>query len=144
MIGIRNENSEDRLAVLKLFLSNGQEINAVGSSGQSILITSVMYKHRESIQYLLENTAIDSSLKLTEDNSSQNPFKRAPGFRGVEAYKGETSIDIARREKMDDIVAMLGEVTISQVPNEKAHPSLSKKLEVFIIIPNFVLFHLLL
>ena len=83
---------------------------------------------------MLKNTAIDSSLKLTKDIS----------FGGVEAYKGETAIDIARREKMDDIVAMLGEVTISQVPNEKAHPSLSKKLEVFIIISNFVLFHLLL
>ena len=135
--------------MLKLFLSNGQKVNAIGNSGQSILIASVLYKQKESIQYLLENTAIDSSLKLTEDISSedifsQNMFKRALGFGGVNGYKGETAIDIARREKMDDIVAMLGEVTISQVPNEKAHPSLSKKLEVFIIIPNFVLFHLLL
>ena len=110
--------------MLKLFLGNGQEMNAVGNIGQSILITSVLHKQKESIQYLLENTAVDSSLKLTEDIFSAD----------VEAYKGETAIDIARREKMDDIVAMLEEVTISQVPNEKAHPSLSKKLEVFIII----------
>ena len=100
MIGRWHENPEDRLEVLKLFLYNGQDVNAIGQDGKSMLIMLVLYKHTKLILYLLESTAIDLNIKLTKDI-----------FGGDgNAYKDETAIDIARREKMDDIVAMLDKV----------------------------------
>ena len=90
-------NPEDCLQVLKLFLQNGQNVNAIGGyGGQSILIKFVAYKHTQAVKYLLDNTAIDLNIKLTE------------------ARKGvDTALEIAKRENMKEIVAMLEKVTVA-------------------------------
>lgn len=99
LIGVENKNPEDQLELLKMFLDNEQDLNAIGGSGQSILILFVSYKHMEAVKYLLENTAIDVNVKLTKDSYN---FKL-----GIKTYKDENALDIARRQKMDEIVAIL-------------------------------------
>ena len=103
MIGVKYKNPDDRLRVLKLFLDNGQNVNAIGRYGMSILILFVGYNHIEAVKYLLDCTKIDFNIKLTEDWD----------LGGVGARAGDTALDIARKAKLDEIVAMLEEVTAS-------------------------------
>ena len=87
--------------MLKLFLDFGQDVNAIGGKGRSILILFVVYKHTEAVKYLLGYKKIDLKNKVTGDWD----------YDGVQSYKGENALDIARREKMYEIVAMLEKVT---------------------------------
>ena len=92
--------------MLKLFLENGQDVNAIGFRGVSILILCVLHKNTEGIRHLLNNSQIDLNIKLTQ----------AVSHEGVEAYADERAIDIAKREKMTEIIEMLEEVTTSNIP----------------------------
>jgi len=118
-IGVENKNPEDQLEVLKLFLDNGQDMNAIGGSGQSILILFVSYNHMEAVKYLLKNTAIDLNAKLTKD------------LYGIKAYKGENALDFAKKQHMDEIVAMLEKSKLNNLYKEVLQKELNdpKKVE---------------
>ena len=107
MIGVNSPNPEDRLKVLKLFLKNGQDVNAIGQSGQSILIRLVAYRERELIQHLLDHVRIDLNIKMTEGRTIEN----------VTTYEDDTAVDIAKREEMNDIVAVFEEVVTDTKPS---------------------------
>ena len=98
-----NKNPKDWLEVIKLFVENGQDVNAIGFRGQSILIRCVAYRQNESVQYLLDHTPINLNIRMT----------RTYSFDSVTAYAGDSALDIARRENMEDIVAILERVTFS-------------------------------
>ena len=109
-------NPEDPLKVMKLFLDYGQDVNALAKDGLSIMFTCLFLKENqaETIRYLLENTRVDSQIRLTDDQ---------PGL----ANQGESAMDMARRmatdeyasdhdikkQEMLEVVAMLEEVTNS-------------------------------
>ena len=97
-----NKNPKERLDVLKMFVENGQNVNAIGYKGQSILIRCVGYKLKDCVEYLLKNTVIDLDVKMAEDCNFRDD---------VSAKAGERAIDIARRENMKDIIALLEKVT---------------------------------
>ena len=88
--------------MLKLFLDNGQNVNAIDEYGKTILMCFVAYKNTEAVRILLGHKDIDLNIQLTEEED----------FGGVSIYKGEAALDIARRGKMDEIVAMLEKVTV--------------------------------
>ena len=113
----------DQLAVLKLFVENGQNVNAIGFNGRSILMKFVGFEHKEAVRYLLDKTAINLGLKLTG----------AVLMKGYTARAGESAIDIAKNmlkkmtgaseedvgriNNMEKIVEMLGKVTSNTLNN---------------------------
>ena len=83
MIGTRNENPEDRLKVLKLFLENGQEINAIGEYGKTILHWCAEYAWVEAVKYLMSlKTKPDLTIKDSVGSSKVFQFavKSAPNL----------------------------------------------------------------
>ena len=91
----------DCIKVLQLFLKNGQDVNAIGANGQSILIWFVLYKRVEVIRYLLNNTEINLNIQLIHNLKIEK----------VQGKKGETALAIANRENMEAIAKILNEVT---------------------------------
>ena len=99
---MNNQNSVNLLEVVKLFVENGQNINAVGRDGISMLIRCVLYKQTKSVEYLLDNPQIDLEIK------SKGRF----GSGSLLVKAGETALDVAKRKKMTGIVEIFQKVII--------------------------------
>ena len=74
MIGRWHENPEDRLEVLKLFLDNGQDVNAIGQDGMSILHYCAEYGWVEGVEYLLSHE-LKSNLTIGDIGESNKMFR---------------------------------------------------------------------
>ena len=75
MIGIRNKNPKDRLEVLKLFLENGQDINAIGRYGWSILHHCAQDVWVKGVKYLMSReTKPDFTIKDSIGSSKVSQF----------------------------------------------------------------------
>jgi len=100
-IGKWSKDPKHDVEVLEYFVQKGQDVNAIGNCGQSILIRFVACKHTDAVQYLLKKTEIDVYTKLTK----YLPVEPAKG------YEAERAIDIARRENENEIVEMIEKKT---------------------------------